>query len=151
MSYYTLSDELINRNIDFMDGFGEIVFTYNNNITTTGAGDITNWEEIKIKKINKNNKYYKVADIENGIYKGNFADGLYYDMMAELFMIKIKHGFMKTLTKKYILMIIDNPLYDEESVNQINKGRYKLLIFTIVRYSTYHMRLNFNDIFTSTI
>lgn len=151
MSFYTLSNELINRNIDFMDGFGEIVFTYNHDKCITGAGDITNWEEIKMNKINRNNKYYRLADLENGFYKGDFADGLYYDMMAELFMIKIKHGFLKTLKKKYILMIIDNPLFNEESNNQINKGRYKLIIFTIVRYSTYRYELRFNDIFTSTI
>ncbi len=151
MTYYTLSDELIDRNIDFMDGFGEIVFTYNHNKVASGAGEITNWQEIEINKINKNNKYYKLANIENNFYKGNFADGLYYDMMAELFTITIKHGFLNTLKKKYILMIIDNPLFDEESDNQINKGRYKLLIFTIVRYSTYYIALKFNDIFTSTI
>jgi hypothetical protein len=147
---YTLYDELENRNIDFIDGFGTILFNYNNySKNIYGYGSITNWNKIKIKKIKKNNKYYKLCDIENDYYIGDFADGMFTNMMVEIYKLSIPIGLYNK--KKYILMILDNPNYNEYSNETISKGKYKILFFDIIKYNKYIIKLKFNNILTSNI
>jgi hypothetical protein len=146
----TLSDELMNSNIDFIDGFGDTMFTYNHKNNYTGIGEISDWKEIKLKKLDKNNKYYKISNVNNGFFIGNIEEGIYKNMMAELFTISIKSGFLNRSKKKYLLMIIDNPLFNEDSNNKINRRRYKLIIFSIIRIGIYRIQLELYDILTST-
>ncbi len=148
-SYYTLADELISRNIEFVDGFGNITFMYKHKEIYSGVGDITNWIEFKMKKLDRNNKYYKLSDISDGYFIGDMGDGLYKNMMAEVFKLTYSYGFMNSLSKDYIIIIVDNPLYDDET--NYDKGRYKLLIYSVVRHGAYKIDLKFVDIFTSTI
>jgi hypothetical protein len=148
-SYFTLSDELIFRNIEFIDENGNIVFVYNHKENYSGIGEITDWKQTKLKKLDKNNKYYKISDIKNGFFIGDIEDGIYKDMMVEVFKLNVYSGFLNSIKKDYIVMIIDNPEYDEDSF--YNKSRYKMIIFSIIRFGAYRIELQLHDIFTSTI
>lgn len=71
--YYSLSDKFISRNIEFTDENGNIIFVYNHKEIYKNTGEITNWKETKlkrnkIKKLDKNNKYYKILDVKKWIF-----------------------------------------------------------------------------------
>lgn len=147
--HYSLSDELIGRNIDFIDENGNIVFQYHHKNIYTGVGEITEWKETKLKKLDKNNKYYKISNACNGFFTGDIEDGIYKNMMVEVFKLNVYSGFLNSIKKDYILMIIDNPNYTDDS--DYIESRYKLIIFSIIRIGAYRIELELYDIFTSTI
>ena len=142
---FSLSNELLNTSIQFLDDNQKVSFLYNHDNTYNIACNLTNWKETKIKKIDKYSKYYKLIESNNYYY--NNDDNKY--MIIELFKIKMHYGFLNSYKKEYIIMIINNPLYDENSIDNINKGKYKLLLFSIIRYGAYNIFLKFIDIFTS--
>jgi hypothetical protein len=147
--HYSLSDELLGRNIEFVDKNGNIIFIYNHIDIYSGIGEITDWKETKLKKLDKNNKYYRLSGVNNGYFTGDIENGIYKNMMVEVFKVNIYSGFLNSIKKDYILMIIDNPDYDDDTF--YNNGRYKLLIFSIFRVGAYRIQLELNDILSSTI
>ena len=82
----TLRDELENRYIHFIDGFGNTQYIFDF-IKKTICGELTNWKEINIKE---NNKYKKLLNINGDYYNGDYNDYAYDGMMALIYKISIK-------------------------------------------------------------
>lgn len=146
----SITNELSNTTIKFIDNCGNIVFTYeekDNNICC--FGEITKFNKMKLKKIKKNKKYHKLSDISNNYYIGDFEDEVYYNMMAQAFLLKKSKPFSKII--KYMIYIIDNPYYNEDSHEQKYRGKYNLLIFEIKKVGVYFHKLEYYDSYTSTI
>lgn len=136
----TLREELQNRCINFVDGFGVIqyIFDFTNN---TLCGELTNWKEINIKE---NKKYKYIAHIKGEHYYGDYNDGNYKNMMALIYKVTYKKNLISS-KQRYIFMIIDNPFYNKES----NKSIYKLIIFNLNKQSVYVNYLKEHSIYSS--
>jgi hypothetical protein len=136
----TLRDELKNRYINFVNGFG--VTQYMFDFTTNKlCGEFTDWKEINVKE---NKKYRLISEIQNDRYYGNYNDGNYKNMAAIIYKVTYKKNIFSS-KQKYIFMIIDNPFYNQES----NKSAYKLIIFNINQQSIYIKYLTEHSIFSS--
>ena len=140
----TLRQELTDRHINFIDGFGETKYIFDF-IKKTICGELTNWKEINIKEA-KN--YENIADINEDYYDGNYNDGNYKHMMAIIYKVSIYKSFIHA-KRKYIFMIIDNPYYNLSPTANFEKSKYKLIIFNINIVSVYLKFLTENSIFSS--
>ena len=138
----TLREELQNRCINFVDGFGVIQYIFDFK-TNKLCGELTNWKEINIKE-NKKYKYNSISYIKGNHYSGDYNDGNYKNMAALIYKLSIKKSLFSS-KQKYIFMIIDNPFYNQES----NKSIYKLIIFNINQQSMYVKYLKEHSIFSS--
>lgn len=138
----TLREELQNRCINFVDGFGvtQYIFDF---MTKKLCGELTNWKEINIKE---NKKYKSISEIKNDHYYGNYNDGNYKNMAAIIYKVTNQKNIFSS-KQKYIFMIIDNPFYNVNS--ESNKSAYKLIIFNINQQSIYVKYLTEHSIFSS--
>ena len=138
----TLREELQNRCINFVDGFGVIQYIFD--FTTNKlCGGLTDWKEINIKE-NKKYKYNYISHIKGNHYYGDYNDGNYKNMAAIIYKVTTKKNIFLS-KQKYIFMIIDNPFYNQES----NKSVYKLIIFNLNKQGIYVNYLTDHSIFSS--
>lgn len=148
MTNLSLFEELINRNIEFIDDNGNIIlYFYSTNNKFIVSSIQTNWIDNTITHIKKNQKYTKLANIKNNIYEGNINDGKLKNMQAILFKIKVTSGCFSTIIRKYILMIVDNPEYNDDNQN----NRYFLIIYAIDKIGTLGSELRVLEILKSNI
>ena len=142
----TLREELQNQYINFIDGFGntQYMFDFVNN---TLCGELTNWKEIRIKE---NIRYKQTSDISGNYYIGSYNENNYKNMMAIIFKISVKKHIFSP-KQRYIFMIIDNPYYKNISITDIEKSKYKLIIFNLCQQGVYVNYLTENSIYSSTI
>ena len=145
---FTLKEEIQNKKINFVDGFGDIVYTFDNTMNKyLIKGEKTNWKEIKM--IHKKNKVYKnIVNInKDNCYIGDYNDNNYKNKMAIIFKLSVSSSFLSE-KKKYIFMIIENPYYNEKSDNISLKGKYKLIIFQLYNYNVYIKYIIEDSIYT---
>lgn len=149
--YLSLSEELSNNIIIFVDGFGEIIGTFDFiEKKPYYFGKVTN--DIEIKLINKStkSKYNKMLNMYKDYYYGEFNNEQYNNIMGKFFKIIVQnHIFVQKY--EYILLIIDNPYYDSKSENFSLRGKYKLIIYSIRRKSIYIKYLKQIGIYTSSL
>jgi hypothetical protein len=146
MTDTSLLKELLNSNIDFVDNIGDIVVNfYSTNKNLIVSSIYTNWIDNTITHIKKNKKYTKLANIKDDYYEGNINDGKFKNMEAVLFKMKVREGCIGSIIKKYIIMIIDNPEYNDD--NMIN--RYFLIIYIIDKIGILGRKLRVLEILKS--
>lgn len=149
MTDTSLFEELLNRNIDFIDDEGNVTLSlYSSHKNFIINSHHTNWIDIPITHIKNNKKYTKLANIKEEYYQGDIKDGELKNMMTVLFKMEVKEGCFSTIIRKYILMIVDNPEYNDDNTN-IN--RYILIIYGIDRIGTLGRELRVIDILKSNI
>lgn len=147
----TLSEELDNNIITFVDGFGEIIGTFDFiEKKPYYFGKLTN--DIEIKLINKStkSKYNKMLNMNQDYYYGDFNNEQYNNIMGKFFKITVQHHIFGE-KYDYILLIIDNPYYNPESKNIALRGKYKLIIYSIHHQCVYFKYLNQIGIYTSSL
>jgi hypothetical protein len=151
-STISLKKEIQNKKIDFVDGFGNIMYTFDNTKKKyLIKGEKTNGKQIKM--IHKNNKKYKnLMNIDkDNYYIGNYNDNKYKNMRAMIFKLTVSSKGFFSEKKKYIFMIIQNPYYNEKSDNISLKGKYKLIIFQLYNYSIYIKYIIEDSIYTELV
>jgi hypothetical protein len=135
-SYTTLSEELHNNIITFVDGFGETVATFDFvEKKPYIVGNITNDKETKLIIKTKKSKYNKMLNIHNDYYYGDYNQNN-KNIMGKFFKIIVPTDIFGA-KNEYILLIIDNPYYNNESEDIAYKGRYKLIIYKICNQGIY--------------
>lgn len=146
---YTLSDELTDIIITFVDGFGETIGTFDFfEDKPYFHGNITNDTEVKLINKSTTSKYNKMLNIYNNYYYGEYNNEQYDNIMCKIFKITFKHHIFSE-KNEYILLIIDNPYYNSESEDISKKGKYKLIIYNICRSGVYYKYLTDIGIYTS--
>ncbi len=149
MADTTLLKELLNRNIDFTDDEGNVVLHfYSTDKKFTVSSDYTNWININITQIKKKSKYNTMADVKDDYYQGDINDGELKNTMSVLFKLIVKEGCISSITRKYILMIIDNPEFNED---YSENSRYILIVYGVDRIGTMGLKLRVLETFKSTI
>jgi hypothetical protein len=149
MTDTSLYTELLNRNIEFINNEGNIVLNfYSTDKQFIINSEHTNWFDNSIKHLSKKSKYTKLANVKNDYYNGDINDGELQNMMALLFKIKVKEGCIGSIIRKYIIMIIDNPEYNEDSSDY---SKYLLVLYEIDRIGTMGIKLRPFDILKSNI
>ena len=151
IQYLSLSEELNNNIITFVDGFGEIIGTFDFiEKKPYYFGKITN--DIEIRLINKStkSKYNKMLNMNQDYYYGEFNNEQYNNIMGKFFKISVQHHIFGE-KYDYILLIIDNPYYNSESENIGLRGKYKLLIYSINQQGVYFKYLHNIGIDTSSL
>ncbi len=144
-----LYNELLNRNIDFIDNEGNVVLHfYSTDKKFTVSSDYTNWIDHTIKHIDKKSKYNKLADVKDNYYQGNINDGELKNSMSILFKMIVKEGCISSVIRKYILMIIDNPEFNED---YSENSRYILIVYGVDRIGTMGIKLRVLETFKSSI
>ena len=144
-----LYNELLNRNIDFTDEEGNVVLHfYSTDKKFTVSSDYTNWIDHNITHIDKKSKYNKLADVKDNYYQGNINDGELKNSMSVLFKMIVKEGCISSIIRKYILMIIDNPEFNED---YSENSRYILVLYGIDRIGTMGIKLRVLETFKSSI
>ena len=148
MTDLTLFEELINSYIEFIDENGDsVLHFYSTPKKFTINSEQTNWIDIKIECVSKKSKYNSMADIIDNTYQGNIHEGELKNMEAVLFKMEVKQGCFSSIIRKYILMIIDNPEFNEDNI----VNRYFLVIYAIDRIGTFALKLRFIEILYSNI
>jgi len=158
MTSLTLFEELINRNIKFIDDNDDTVLHFYSTPTKfTINCEQTNWVNMKAeylskksKYLSKKSKYYSLANIKDNLYNGDIFDGELKNMSAVLFKIKVRDGCLASIIRKYILMIIDNPEFNDYNPEN-TENRYYLVIYAVDRIGAYNISLRFIDILKSNI
>lgn len=151
MSFQTLSDELKNNIIIFVDKDGETCGTFDFvEKLPYFYGNITNDTEIKLIKKTKKSKYYKMLDIDDDYYYGNHNVKQKNNIMCQMFKIVIQNNIFGA-KYNYILLIIDNPDYNPESEDITQRGKYKLIIYNASCYGIYFKYLSEIASYTSII
>jgi hypothetical protein len=144
-----LYNELLNRNIEFMDDESNVVLHfYSTDRKFIVSSDHTNWIDINITHINNKSKYTKMADVKNDYYQGNINEGELKNSMCVLFKLVVKEGCISSIIRKYILMIIDNPEFNED---YSENSRYILVLYGIDRIGTMGVKLRVLETFKSSI
>ena len=152
ISNISLKDEIQNKKINFLDGFGNIIYTFDNSLKKyLIKGEKTNWKEIRI--IHKTNKVYKnLMNInKDNYYIGDYNNNNYKNIKAMIFKLTIVTNRFFSKKRKYMFMIIYNPYYNEKSDNISLKGKYKLIIYQLYNYGTYLKYIMDDSIYTSSI
>jgi hypothetical protein len=148
MTDTSLLKELLNRNIEFIDDNGNIIlYFYSTNKKFIVSSIQTNWVDINISQVKKKSIYTKLTNITDNHYQGDINDGELKNMQAILFKMKVRYGCFSIIIKKYIIMIVDNPEYNDD--NPIN--RYFLIIYAIDRIGTLGRKLRVLEILKSNI
>jgi hypothetical protein len=148
MTNTSLLKELSNRNIEFMNDSGNVVINfYSTDNKYIVSSEYTNCIDQTIKHIKKNQKYTKMANIKDDYYQGDINNGELKNMMAVLFKMKVIEGCIGSIIRKYILMIVDNPEYNDD--NTVN--RYILIVYGIHRIGTLGRELRVLEILKSNI
>jgi hypothetical protein len=150
-TFTTLSDELKNNIIEFVDGFGTVRGTFDFvDKNPYFYGNLT--QDMEVKLINKSNKskYNRMLNIIKDYYFGDYNVCNRNNIMGKLYKISLQNHLFG---EKYnhILLIIDNPFYDPESDNISMSGRYKLVIYSICHSGVYFKYLREISSYTSTI
>ena len=149
MTDTSLFKELINRNIDFIDDEGNVKLSfYSTDKKFIINSEHTNWFDNSITHLSKKSKYIKLANIKNDYYNGDINDGELQNMMAILFKVKVKEGCIGSIIRKYIIMIIDNPEYNEDSSDYC---KYLLVLYAIDRIGTMGIKLRPIEILKSNV
>ncbi len=144
-----LYNELLNRNIEFLDEeLNVVLHFYSTDKNFIVSSDYTNCIDTTITHINKNSKYNKMADVKDGYYQGNINDGELKNTMAVLFKMVVKEGCISAVIRKYIIMIIDNPEFNED---YSENSRYILIVYGIDRIGTMGIKLRVLETFKSSI
>ena len=129
--YKTLSDEICDTIINFVDGFGEIRATLDFcDNKPYFYGDITYDKEVSLINKTKKSKYNNMVNIENEYYFGEYNPDKFNNIMGLVFKISVKKNIFGE-KHDYILLLIDNPYYNQESSDISTKGKYKLIIYSI--------------------
>jgi len=105
-TYITLSDELKNNIITFVDGFGKTfgIFDFIEK-KSYFYGDLTHDIEVRLIKKSKKSKYNKMLNINNNYYYGDLNQTQRNNIMGKFFKISIQHhNFGKKY--EYILLIL---------------------------------------------
>lgn len=143
--FTSLSDELKNNIITFVDGFGNTKATFDFIVARPKfCGIITKDIEFKLEDKTKS-KYASMLDISGEYYIGTEYNN---NLMAKIYKISVQHN-MFGKKREYILMIMDNPFYDPDSDNYALRGRYKLTIYNICHQGVYIKYLKEIDTYTS--
>ncbi len=144
-----LYNELLNRNIEFLDEeLNVVLHFYSTDKNFIVSSDYTNWIDTSITHIDKKSKYNKLADVKDNYYQGNINDGELKNTMAVLFKMVVKEGCISSVIRKYILMIIDNPEFNED---YSENSRYILIVYGIDRIGTMGIKLRVLETFKSSI
>lgn len=142
----SLTDELKNSIITFVDGFGHTKATFDFIVKQPKFyGIITKDVEFKIQDKTKS-KYASMLDVSGEYYVGTEYENI--TLMAKIYKIHVQHNIFGK-KREYILMIMDNPYYDPDSENYAMRGRYKLTIYNICYQGVYVKYLEKTDTFTS--
>jgi hypothetical protein len=148
-TYQTLSDELRDNIINFIDESGEIRATFDFcDSKPYFYGDITNDKEVKMINKTKKSKYNNMVNIQDEYYFGEYNPDKLENIMGLVFKISVQHHIFSE-KYNYILLIIDNPLYNSESEDINKKGKYKLIIYNISCQGVYYKYLSNNCVYTS--
>ena len=145
--YTTLSEELANNIVTFVDGFGKTMATIDFVKKYPSIyGSFTKNKKIKLIKKCSKSKYTSLLNICGDYYEGTeFTTN--YKLMAKFYKIIVP---INICTKKeYIIMIIDNPYFDEDSDNYATRGRYKLILYDIFHKGMYIKYLIKKEEYTS--
>jgi len=149
ITYNTLSDELNNNIITFVDGFGETVGTFDFiEKKPYFHGNLTHDTEISLINKSTKSKYNKMLNINKNYYYGDLNHEKRNNIMSKIFKISIQHHIFGE-KYDYILLIIDNPFYEFDSEDINKRGKYKLLIYSIHHQGVYFKYLNNIGIYTS--
>ena len=109
--YTTLSNELKNNIITFVDGFGYTKATFDFVIKQPKfSGVITKDIEFKLEDKTKS-KYAEMLNISNEYYIGTEYENK--SLMAKIYKIIVQHNIFGK-KREYILMIMDNPYFDPD-------------------------------------
>ena len=147
----TLFNELQNNIIIFVDKDGETCGTFDFiEKHSYFYGDITKDTEIKLIKKTKKSKYYKMLDINNDYYYGEYNSEQKNNIMCQMFKIVIQNNIFGA-KYNYILLIIDNPDYNPESEDITKRGKYKLIIYNTSCHGVYFKYLTEIASYTSII
>ncbi len=145
----TLSDELKNNIITFIDGFGETVGTFDFlEKRPYFFGDITHDMEVQLINKSAKSKYNKMLHLDGKYYYGDFNTNQQNNIMGKFYKICVQHHIFSE-KYEYILLIIDNPFYNSESDDINKKGKYKLIIYSICHSGVYFKYLNNIGVYTS--
>jgi hypothetical protein len=149
--YQTLSDELRNNIIIFVDKSGETKGTFDFiEKRPYFYGDITKDIEIKLIKKQRKSKYYKMLDIDDDYYYGTHNVEQKNNIMCKMFKIIIQNNIFGG-KYNYLLLIIDNPNHDITSTDITKRGKYKLIIYNIFYNGIYLKYLHEVSSYTSLI
>lgn len=144
--FTSLSDELKNNIITFVDGFGNTKATFDFMAKQPKfCGIITKDIEFKIQDKTKS-KYATMLNISGGYYLGSEYQNII--LMVKIYKISVKYNIFGK-KREYILMIMDNPYFDPYSDNYALRGRYKLSIYNICRHGVYVKYLEKIDMYIS--
>lgn len=143
-----LSEELINRHLEFKDDTGKVIFKFVSNKLYIGCGEYTDWKDIKLERL-YNSKFHDMLNIHNDIYNGDKRE--YKNMESILFKMKIKIGCIDSCQYKYIIMIVKNPSYKETQPYYSNNGKYKLIVYIVNNKNIFSTSLIEIETLTSTI
>jgi hypothetical protein len=148
-TYQTLSDELRNNIINFIDESGEIRATFDFcDSKPYFYGDITNDKEVTMINKTKKSKYNNMVNIQDEYYYGEYNPDKLENIMGLVFKISVQHHIFGE-KYNYILLIIDNPFYEMNSEDINKKGKYKLIIYNICYQGVYYKYLNNNYVYIS--
>lgn len=150
--YTTLSEELNNNIITFVDGFGKTIATcdFIKKVPSISAF-FTKDKEVKLIKKSSKSKYSSLLNISGDYYVGN---ELYINSKKSEITLMANHYKIivpiNIFTKReYIIMIMDNPNFDPDSDNYALRGRYKLIIYDIYQQGVYVKYLIKKEEYTS--
>lgn len=148
----TLSDELRNNIIIFVDTNGETKGTFDFiEKHPYFYGDITKDIEIKLIKKTHKSKYYKMLNIDDDdYYYGEYNSEQKNNIMCKMFKIIIQNNIFGG-KYNYLLLIIDNPNYDIKSTDITKRGKYKLIIYNIFQHGIYFKYLHEISSYTTLI
>jgi len=133
----SLQKDLQNKTIDFYDESNNLAYVFDFTKKKL-CGDLTEWKHKSIK-INIDKKYRYISKVINNRYYGEYNNGIYKNMRATIYKIKIKKN-MFSKTYRYIFMIIET-----------KKNVYDLIIFNLNRCGTYIKYLTDTDIIYSSL
>jgi hypothetical protein len=145
----SLYDEINGSLINFVDTLGNTTCMLDfSNPKFIISSEKTDWKEINLT--HKKDRYYKkLAEIDGDYYVGDYNYNNYKNKMALIFKVNLPKKKFFGEAEKYIYMLIDNPFYDRNSNNYSSKGRYKLIVFKIIKYGMYTRVLIEDSIYTS--
>ncbi len=149
MTDTSLFKELLNRNIKFIDEEGnEVLHFYSTDKKFIVSSEHTNWVDINIKEVKNKSKYTRMVNIQDNYYQGDINEGELKNMMCILFKMTVKDGCIASIIRKYIIMVIDNPEYNEDFSNN---SKYLLILYGVDRIGTMGIKLRVLEILNSSI